>query len=321
MADARRERPLIKELTRGLTLPIKSTIKSLLPKGLLTLIRGESVADQQQRFFQQKNTTLQCGNYQLIAPESHLLIELQKGQPYRDLCIGSCASFIAKKYPEASFLDIGANIGDTAAVMASHASNKLILVEGSDYYYDFLLKNAALLPNEVVTRKAMASDGSPIHGELRHWGGTAYFKHQGDDEPATPTYQLSELADSHTRFVKIDTDGFECPILTAAMAWLQKAHPAILFENQLRHEKDVAAFHRLYDELSEAGYSYFIIWDDPGCHVLSTAEVSAVKDLNRYQYKMHQINHAQRINNYDVLCLHKSDQDIFTAMSQWWRTY
>ncbi|MFN6339409.1 MAG: FkbM family methyltransferase [Cyanobacteriota bacterium] len=283
---------------------IKSTIKSILPRSVYTLFRGESVEDQQHKFFQQKTTTIQCGDYQLVAPESHLLIQLQKGQPYRDLCIGSCAAYIANKYPQASFLDIGANIGDTAAVMASHARNKLILVEGSDYYYEFLVKNAALLPNEVVTRKAMASDGSEIQGELRHWGGTAYFKHLRKDEAPTPTYRLSELADSHTRFVKIDTDGFECKILFAAMPWLKETHPGILFENQLRHDADLEASNQLYDQLSSIGYRYFIVWDDPGYHMLSTDDVTAVKDLNRYQYKMHQSNHVKNINNYDILCLH-----------------
>lgn len=281
---------------------------------------GGNPNDQQKRFFSQKSAILHCGNFDLLAPESHLLFELQKVGPYRDLCIGTSAKIICEKYKRASIVDVGANIGDTAAILASYVPNKLILVEGSDYYYHFLEKNLHHFPNVVVPIKGMVSDGSEIQGELRHWGGTAYFKHHGQEDLATPTLSLSQIADSNTRFIKIDTDGFECCILNAALPWLEIQKPAILFENQLRNEHDLDRFNNLYDQLSSIGYRYFVAWDDPGFHILSTDSVEAVKDLNRYQYKIHNAN-LPRINNYDIICLHKTDEDIYTELTRLWRAF
>ena len=298
----------------------KQAIKSIIPSSLRRWTTGDTPRDQQKRFFAQKTAILHCGNFDLLSPESHLLFELQKIGPYRDLCIGISAKVICDKYPDASIVDVGANIGDTAAILASHVANKLILVEGSDYYYDFLDKNLHLFPNEIVPIKAMVSDGSEIQGELRHWGGTAYFRHLGQEELSTPTLPLAEIADGKTRFIKIDTDGFECSILNAALPWLEGQKPAILFENQLRDDNDLKQFNDLYDELANIGYRYFVAWDDPGFHILSTDSVEAVKDLNRYQTKIHS-NNLPRINNYDIICIHEIDQDIYAELTRWWRAY
>jgi len=298
---------------------VKQAIKSIIPAPLSTWGRGDTASEQQKQFFAQKTAILRCGNFDLLSPESHLLFELQKIGPYRDLCIGISAKIICDKYHDATIVDIGANIGDTAAIIASHVSNKLILVEGSDYYYKFLEKNLHLFPNAIVPIKAMVSDGKVIQGELRHWGGTAYFKGIEQEELTTPTLPLSEIADENTRFIKIDTDGFECSILNAALPWLEQQRPAILFENQLRNDIDLKRFSKLYDSLSNIGYRYFVAWDDPGFHILSTDSVDAVKDLNRYQYNIHKSN-LPRINNYDIICLHESDQDIYTKLTRFWRT-
>lgn len=298
---------------------VKQSIRAIIPFRLRTRIAEENSSEHQRRFFAQKTATLRCGNYDLLSPESHLLFELQKIGPYRDLCIGISAKIICDKYHDATIVDIGANIGDTAAIIASHVANKLILVEGSDYYYKFLEKNLHLFPNAIVPIKAMVSDGKVIQGELRHWGGTAYFKGIEQEELTTPTLPLSEIADENTRFIKIDTDGFECSILNTALPWLEQQRPAILFENQLRNEMELKRFSKLYDSLSHIGYRYFVAWDDPGFHILSTDSVDAVKDLNRYQYNIHKSN-LPRINNYDIICLHESDEDIYAELTRFWRT-
>lgn len=299
---------------------VKQALKSIIPASLRLWTKGDTPSEQQKRFFAQKTAVLHVGNFDLLAPESHLLFELQKIGPYRDLCIGISAKAICDKYEGATIVDIGANIGDTAAILASHVANKLILVEGSDYYYAFLEKNLHLFPNPIVPIKAMVSDGSVIQGELRHWGGTAYFKHLQEEEFTTPTLPLSEIADDKTHFIKIDTDGFECKILNAALPWLAHQHPGLLFENQFRHDHELEQSNKLYDDLSNIGYRYFIAWDDPGFHLLSTDSVESIKDLNRYQYKIHSAN-CPRINNYDILCLHETDADVYAQLTKWWRAY
>jgi FkbM family methyltransferase len=272
-------------------------------------------------FFNQGMTRIKCGDYEIEAPENHLLIELLKLQPYRDLCVGISAKYISAKYPNRAMIDIGANIGDTAAMMATYASNPLILVEASDYFFDILVHNTAQFPNEVDIKKVLIADGSEKLGNLYHWGGTAFF-HQYQNGIPIKTERLSKIAGDNTCFVKIDADGCDFEILADSFEWLASAHAAILFENQIRNHQDLSNANQLYDRLMQIGYSYFIVWDDPGFHLLSTSSLQILMDLNRYLFKLFEKNDVPKsIYNYDVLCLHKNDQDIYENIHQWYQNY
>jgi hypothetical protein len=68
-----------------------------------------------ERFFRQDVTSYQSGNYQILAPMGHTIMGFMSSQPSRDLCIGIAAKYTCEKYPNGTIVDIGANIGDTAA--------------------------------------------------------------------------------------------------------------------------------------------------------------------------------------------------------------
>lgn len=95
-------------------------------------------------------------------------------QPYRDLCIGIAAKYIGENYPDSVFIDIGAIVGDTASIMATYASNKLILIEASDFFYDVLKLNSSLFSNETTLINEIVSNGETVYGKPSHWGGTAF---------------------------------------------------------------------------------------------------------------------------------------------------
>ena len=108
---------------------MKSFIKSLLPKPVLEFLRERRRLYSNQRYLKQGFTKIKCGTYEIEAPNKHILTEILKSQPYRDLCIGITAKYISAKYPNGTIIDIGSNIGDTAALIATYARNKLILIE------------------------------------------------------------------------------------------------------------------------------------------------------------------------------------------------
>ena len=99
--------------------------------------------DRANRRFARRQTSieLRVGNFLLSAPSGHILAQVQATQPFRDLAIGLVARELARKYPGETFVDIGANIGDTAAVMATYSPSPIIAVEPSDFYHPFLMKN------------------------------------------------------------------------------------------------------------------------------------------------------------------------------------
>lgn len=297
---------------------LKSLAKTILPPSGFDYLRRYRREWKDRAFRSQSFTTITCGDYQIRAPKGHLLPEFQKTQPYRDLCVGVAAKYVTEKYPNATVVDIGANIGDTAAIVLTYARpRKLLLIEGSDYYFDILERNVAPMPGagDIVCRKVLlSSDDQGAAGAFFHRTGTASFEESSNGH-RTPTERLADVADSSTRFVKTDTDGFDFRILLGSIDWLAQVHPAVLFEDQIRNEHDLAAANWLCVRLGGIGYRSFIVWTDTGGFLLSTSSLETLTDLNRWLLK------EPRMNNLDILALHADDEDVFGKICEWYRTH
>ncbi|HXG27925.1 MAG TPA: FkbM family methyltransferase [Nevskiales bacterium] len=261
---------------------------------------------------------LRCGNFEIEAPPEHILPQLQPTQPFRDLNIGIAAKYLGAKYPGATLVDVGANIGDTAAMMATHASNPLLLIEGSDYFFAYLQRNAARLPNETRLHNCLIGDGKSLSGNLQYWGGTAYFV-ESPGAAGIATRTLSEVAGDTACFVKIDTDGFDFRIIAASLSWLARVQPGVLFENTIRKLQDLQDAEDTFARLADAGYAHYVVWDDTGLHMLSTSSLREIADLNRYLYKIWSYDGRRSIYNYDVLCLSERDRDVYDLVTCWYR--
>lgn len=301
---------------------LKIVSQLLLPKLIYDLLYNFILKINKKSFFNQRLSKVKCGNFEILAPSNHLLINFQSTQPFRDLCIGITAKFVCEKYPNSTIIDVGANIGDTAAIIATYTKSKMILVEGSDYFFDILNLNVKKISNETVLHKAFVSDGSKLTGSLHYWGGTSFFKESNDKNSRTiNSVRLCEIADGQTTFVKIDTDGYDFKILLDSIDWLSNSTPAILFENSVRNLEDFVNSQQLFSKLRQIGYQYFIIWDDAGYHIVSTKSLEVISDLNSYLLKIWNGNGHKSIYNYDILCLHSKDEDIHNYVNEWYKNY
>ena len=123
--------------------------------------------------------------------------------------------------------------------------------------------------------------------------------------------------------IKTDTDGYDFSIIADSLEYLSSTHSGILFENQIRNLDDMTKSNNLFSQLQNIDYLYFIVWDDQGFHCVSTNEISILRDLNRYLFKIWQNNlpGAKRFSNYDILCLHKKDKDIYEKISDYFQSY
>jgi FkbM family methyltransferase len=303
---------------------IKRLIKKILPalpKPMQAYLFERGRRLQNSRYFRQGSARIRIGDFELDVPAHHPLPGLLKAQPYRDMSVGIVAKYIAEKYPNGSVVDIGANIGDTAAMIARYSNHKLILVEPSDYFFGYLERNVRQFQNEVIVKKAMVSTGRSLAGSLHHHGGTAYFHESPDGQREFKTERLRDMSDPNTHFVKIDTDGYDVEILADSLDWLEAQHPAVVFENGVEDDQDLAAANALFDELGKIGYRYFMVWDDPGFHLVSTTSIEVLKDLNRYLFKLKQHRFARAVSNFDVLGLHRDDEDIYESVRAWYQSY
>jgi FkbM family methyltransferase len=278
---------------------------------------------ERRRFFKQGVTAYQFGNYKIRVPENHATIKFMSRQPYRDLNIGVAAKFVCDKYRNGTIVDIGANIGDTASIIASQTKNKMILIEASAYYFDFLQQNSRLFPNETVLVNSFIGDGTSQSGELKHWGGTAYLEPspRSDAQPIQ-TRRLQDVVDDDVAFIKIDTDGFDFKIINDSLAYLKRTLPALFFENSIRSDGDLQKADDTFSRLMEAGYVHFMVWDDPGFYITYTGSLDTLKDLNRYLFKIWAHEEAVKsIANFDVLCLKAEDTDVCHSIREYYRRY
>jgi hypothetical protein len=105
----------------------------------------------------QSDREIRIGNFLLTTPGNHILFRLRSAQPFRDQAVGIIAGELAHRYPGKSLVDIGANIGDTAAMMATHSPSPIILVEPSEFYGRFLRENASRIPNTTSIHQVIVS--------------------------------------------------------------------------------------------------------------------------------------------------------------------
>ena len=133
--------------------------------------------------------------------------------------------------------------------------------------------------------------------------------------------QLVDVADGQTRLIKIDTDGFDVPILSASLDFLAQRRPCLYYENIVRDEETLFAADRLVTDLVGIAYRFFAVFDDAGLHLISTTDPEMLKSLNRYLYKMLTGPERGYLHNYDVLCLPAEDADVFAAVNDYYRQY
>ena len=257
---------------------------------------------------------IQIGNYIIKIPSKHLLIKIIKEQPIRDLFIGELAKIVTNKYPNREIIDIGANIGDTAAIISSKSNATLILVEPSNYYFKFLTKNVVGFPNKTILYNFMILDGEKIDGLLIHWGGTAFFK-ESNIENKNLTKKISEIS-TNPSLIKIDTDGHDYKIINSNLDYIKIQNPILIFEIQIENNNDFNDISNLLFNLTSIGYTNFSLFDDQGFCIINTNDIKYINMLNNYilNQSMNKII-RKSISNYDICCFHNSEQDLFDSFS------
>lgn len=272
--------------------------------------------------FKQGTAALLVGDFTITLPDKHPLIDWQRSQPYRDQHIGISAGLFGRKYPRAAMIDIGANVGDSAAQMASHCRNDLVLIEPSPLFIKYLRKNAALFHNNTNIEEVLIGDEPMGHGTLVHSSGTAYFE---PGRPGTPkqftTKQLSDFAQD-VCFVKCDTDGHDFGIIDVNISWFGRNRPGLIIEDQIRTKHDLDQANISFSKLRSVGYRHFLFFDDPGFMIMGTDSLEQIWELNRYQFKLFEREeHQKSMWNFDVLCCHERDTDLFEAVRAYYRAY
>jgi FkbM family methyltransferase len=260
--------------------------------------------------------------YNILLPLSHSLPKIRKRFPDYSANLGRIAAAIAAKDPYARAIDIGANVGDSVAIIRAKCSMPILCIEADAKFLTIFEKNMPLLGRDIYLFAGfVAMDTGPIVGEAIETSGTARLVPAAGDTRVNAE-SLEDILKrfpefQRPRLLKSDTDGFDLPILHGALDFLQEVKPVLFFE----YDPFYLSSHgheglQTLRELLRIGYSKVLVYDNFGDFLLATnLESKVLEDLHAYFSG----RGAQR---YMDLCLF-SDDDValFEALHSAERTY
>jgi len=192
-------------------------------------------------------------------PADHHLPFIVRSNPLCFMPLVHCAASLVDS--GLTVVDVGANNGDTAALLESYLPGrcKFVCVEPNAEWLPYLRANTSGLSAEIIHR--FIGEGQLLEISSRDPGtaGSRVTEH------GEQSISLDEICDGRkVDLIKIDTDGFEFPILRSGRAVLSRC-PALFFEwlPALWKEQgeDPAA---IFDWLAGFGYKDFCFFSDGG---------------------------------------------------------
>lgn len=253
------------------------------------------------------------GKYELEINSRNPISIHYKKFPNYGIEIGRISKIIANKYPSMSIIDIGANIGDTAAIIRNQVDNEIICIEGDEYCFNFLEKNIKQLKKTLAFRQFLGEKNEEMNVKIEKskWNTTiipqAGISKETLDIKTLDSFLKKNLGDVKSKFIKIDTEGFDVKIIRGGVDFIMNNKPVIFFEYNRKNmnkinEKGIDTIHILRD----LGYNNILFYEDGGNFIISS-------NLNNDQVlnQMHNwINNSSSVDYFDIAIFHSEDNDI-----------
>jgi FkbM family methyltransferase len=180
------------------------------------------------------------GGREMLLPLSHDLPVFQARHREYSLNLGRVAAALDGTQGGAPIVDIGANVGDSAAIIRQQVPAAPILcIEGDEHFLPFLRRNVRDLPGVEVASVYVrhAPQGREVELAVVRSRGTAQLVDQtgSSGSGSVATESLESILADHPRFlrprlIKLDTDGHDADILLEAAAVLAASQPLVFFE-------------------------------------------------------------------------------------------
>ena len=262
------------------------------------------------------------GRYRIQLPAESRLLEYRERYKRYDSALGEIARIAQSKYPQLHAIDIGANVGDTAALIRRHADIPVLCVEGDPAVIPILRQNAEQFGNEVEIEPSFVGPEGQFVDERRiaDAGRNASLHEAVRRTGQLPFRSLKTLLANHRRFasaklLKVDTEGFDFRILRSSLEWLGAARPLIFFEYDpsFTPSEPTAGIDTLM-ALVGIGYEHFVFYDNFGNFILSLrgVEHDHFRELDRYLLANRKAGTV--VYYFDVCAVHGDDADLAQAI-------
>jgi FkbM family methyltransferase len=257
---------------------------------------------------------IEYGDYYMRCDSSHHLPPILAKYPDFGRVLADIVSELNVR--ESVVIDVGANIGDTAILLARFAPGARVLcIEGDPSFMDDLKHNTAQISGVTLAPAILSDRSELVKGAMVRTPdalGTGRFVEGGSDE-ALRTWALDDLLSEYREFaspnvLKIDTDGFETRILHGAKGVLSASRPVVFYEwapyfYEMAGADDVSHAEFLMD----IGYSRFLFFTNTGEPMLRVQRpgrdvLSSLADFSR-------IRQGQGFH-YDIAAFTEEKEDI-----------
>lgn len=213
---------------------------------------------------------------ELIAPLSHELPYYEALYPTYNRNLISVVKSLPIQGRPPRIVDIGANIGDTAAMILSEVDAEILCIDADPRYLALLRAN---LVDDRVTKVGAAigaATGARVRIERRRGTGAV----RQDDSSPLRMSTLPDLLREHPRFeapdlVKIDTDGHDFTIIAASSEWLANVRPALFYESDDSLAASGTSAVSTLELLASLGYRTATLWDKYG-NLLTTIDLDGI---------------------------------------------
>lgn len=284
-------------------------IKLIIPPGFFYLVRY--IKRRLKREY-----TIQ--DFSLKLSRGHLLSEFQNHHRLYDRFLPYLSKYIESNE---TIVDVGANIGDTAYQIAAESDSKVICIEGSEKFYEYLKANIENLRagkrNNITCIQALVSQ-EKSKGSLQHINGTASFVKDENlvSNVINKTLDVLLKDESNIRLIKVDTDGYDHDVLLSGEGTIKKHQPLLFWENVVENDQQLAGYDSLYQKLEDLGYSRLYIFDNLGNFLLSSTDFESLYSICQYVYTIKQHGDHKTFSYTDTLAVTEKDEKWVDAIIQ-----
>jgi len=238
-------------------------------------------------------------------PARHTLPYFMKLNKKYDAFLPHFVKYLSEK---SIVVDVGANVGDTLALMISSNSEiEYFGIEGSDKFFNFLQRNIIIfksaLPNLKISIMKELVGTSEAKMNLRNHAGTASLEHALDSKSSLKPLDsiIPQDKKEFVELIKIDTDGFDYLVLESSFETLKCNEPILFFELQYEFDWQFKGYIDVLNKLRDFGYIHWVVFDNFGSKILTTSSLEIVFDLMEYVKIMNGNESSRTIFYFDVL--------------------
>ncbi len=252
---------------------------------------------------------VRIGDFDMYINGTHALPRYLKNNPHYSANLPRLAAHLKNSYPDLRLIDIGANVGDTLALVKTKCDIPIVSIEGDAEYFSILQKNKDLFKNVDIYKLLLDEKVHVSNTEIKSGDGTAHVS--ATDTSFLEFTTLDTFLNHHSQFkksklLKIDTDGYDLKIIRGGMNYIKTTKPVVFFEfDRFFLSKIGDNGISTLSSLRDAGYSTIVFYDNSGRLLISLSlqEISIIQQLYQYTYKK-----KGAFPYYDVVVFHELDK-------------